>query len=50
MSRNIASVSQTAAETREAADQVLGAAGDLSRQADLLNTEVTRFVQRVRAA
>jgi methyl-accepting chemotaxis protein len=47
---NIAGVSQAATETGTAADQVLGAAGQLSRQADDLSREVTGFVAGVRAA
>ena len=47
---NIAGVSQAAADTGSAADQVLGAAGQLSRQADELSREVTGFVAGVRAA
>jgi len=47
---NISGVSQAANQTGTAAQQVLGAAGDLSRQAERLNGEVTRFVAGVKAA
>ncbi|WP_119421489.1 methyl-accepting chemotaxis protein [Desertibaculum subflavum] len=47
---NITGVSQVAQETRGAAEQVLSASGDLAKQADVLRGEVTRFVERVRAA
>jgi len=50
VSANIAGVSQVAQETRGAADQVLSASGDLSRQAESLRAEVLRFVEKVRAA
>jgi len=47
---NICGVSQAATETGVAADQVLGAAGDLSRQAEQLTSEVGSFIAEVRAA
>jgi len=47
---NIAGVSQAASETGVAADQVLDAAGELSRQAEQLTSEVNGFVAGVRAA
>jgi methyl-accepting chemotaxis protein len=47
---NIAGVSQAANETGVAASQVLGAAGDLSQQAERLTAEVNSFVAGVRAA
>ena len=47
---NIAHVSQTANDTGTAAHRVLDAAGDLSRQADLLSAEVAGFTAEVRAA
>jgi methyl-accepting chemotaxis protein len=47
---NITGVSQVAQETRGAAEQVLSASGDLAKQAEVLRSEVTRFVERVRAA
>jgi methyl-accepting chemotaxis protein len=46
----IAEVSQAADETGAAAGQVLGAASGLSRQAEQLTAEVSRFVSGVRAA
>ena len=47
---NITGVSQVAQDTRGAAEQVLSASGDLAKQAEVLRGEVTRFVDRVRAA
>jgi methyl-accepting chemotaxis protein len=47
---NISGVNQAAGETGAAAMQVLGAAGDLSRQSDRLSTEVQTFVADVRLA
>ncbi|PWC35792.1 methyl-accepting chemotaxis protein [Azospirillum sp. TSO35-2] len=47
---NIAGVQQAAGETGAAATQVLGAARDLSRQAEALTTEVRSFLAGVRAA
>ena len=47
---NIGGVSQAANETGTAAGQVLDAAGHLSRQAEGLSNEVSRFVANVRAA
>ena len=46
----ITSVSQAASETGAAAGQVLTAASDVSRQAELLSSEVNSFVAGVRAA
>jgi methyl-accepting chemotaxis protein len=45
---NIAGVSQAANDTGAAASQVLGAAGDLSRQAETLSNKVGRFIASVR--
>ncbi|WP_247886849.1 MCP four helix bundle domain-containing protein [Azospirillum sp. SYSU D00513] len=50
VSTNIASVNQAAAETGSAASQVLGAAGGLSRESDLLRQEVERFIANIRTA
>ncbi|MGU3362462.1 methyl-accepting chemotaxis protein [Methylobacterium sp. M6A4_1b] len=47
---NIAGVAQAAEETGAAATEVLGAAGELSRQSEHLNAEVQRFLGSVRAA
>jgi methyl-accepting chemotaxis protein len=47
---NIAGVSRAANDTGAAASQVLGAAGDLSRQAERLSTEVDSFIAKVRVA
>ena len=46
----IEGVRQAANDTEGAATQVLDAAGDVSRQADVLSREVNRFVEGVRAA
>jgi len=50
VSSNIGGVSSITEETRVAASQVLTAATSLSRQSDQLRSEVSRFVERVRAA
>jgi methyl-accepting chemotaxis protein len=47
---NIVGVSQAATETGSAASQVLGAAGELSKQSEQLSGEVRNFVADVRAA
>jgi methyl-accepting chemotaxis protein len=47
---NIAGVRSVAGDTEAAATQVLGAAGDLARQAERLNERVHSFVAGVRAA
>jgi methyl-accepting chemotaxis protein len=47
---NISGVTQGAAETGEAANQVLDAAGQLSKQSEALRLEVERFLDGVRAA
>lgn len=47
---NIAGVSDGANNTAAAATQVLGSAGDLSRQAEQLDSEVDQFIAGVRAA
>jgi methyl-accepting chemotaxis protein len=47
---NITGVASAAEETGAAAGQVLGAAGELSRQSEHLSTEVHRFLATVRAA
>ncbi|MGI4744517.1 MAG: methyl-accepting chemotaxis protein [Janthinobacterium lividum] len=47
---NISGVSRAANDTGAAATQVLGAAGDLSRQAEHLSTEVDSFIAAVRSA
>ncbi|MDK1021160.1 MAG: hypothetical protein QGD90_05945 [Candidatus Hydrogenedentes bacterium] len=43
-------VNQAAAETGSAAGQVLGAAAELSKQAEALRAEVDKFLVEVRAA
>lgn len=50
VSSNIGSVNQAATETGSAATQVLGAARDLSKQAEALTSEVGRFLATIRAA
>jgi methyl-accepting chemotaxis protein len=50
VSENITGVSRAATETGTAAGQVLGAAGELSHQAELLRGELGRFIAQVRAA
>lgn len=50
VSSNIGSVTQAASETGSAATQVLSAARELSRQADALTNEVSRFLGTIRAA
>ncbi|WP_445376367.1 methyl-accepting chemotaxis protein [Niveispirillum fermenti] len=47
---NISVVDETAQNTGQAANQLLGAAGELSREADRLRVEVDRFLAEVRAA
>jgi methyl-accepting chemotaxis protein len=47
---NIAEVSRGAAQTGSAASQVLGAAGKLSRQSEMLQGEVERFLLGIRSA
>ena len=50
VSRNIVGVNEAASETGAAASQVLDSAGDLSKQAETLRTEVDRFLASIRAA
>ncbi|MCZ8375273.1 MAG: cache domain-containing protein [Beijerinckiaceae bacterium] len=50
VSRSITAVSATAGHTEGAAQQVLGSAADLARQAETMRSEVQRFLQTVRAA
>ncbi len=50
VTQTIAMVSQSATETGAASSKVLGAADGLSRQADELSHEVSRFLEDVRAA
>ncbi|KAA0123669.1 HAMP domain-containing protein [Methylobacterium sp. P1-11] len=47
---NITGVAKASEETGAAAAQVLGAAGELSRQSEYLGTEVSRFLGTIRAA
>jgi methyl-accepting chemotaxis protein len=50
VSQNIAGVSDALTESGRLAEGLLGAASDLSRQADVMRTEISRFVERIRAA
>ena len=50
VSANIGGVSQAAQDTGAAATQVLGAAGELSRNGEVLKLQVETFVAEVRAA
>jgi methyl-accepting chemotaxis protein len=50
VSANIAGVTQTSVEVGSAATQVLGTAGDLSRQSEKLRQEVAGFVAALQAA
>jgi methyl-accepting chemotaxis protein len=47
---NIDGVREAATETSDASGHVLGAAKDLSRQAEQLSSEVGNFIAEVRAA
>jgi methyl-accepting chemotaxis protein len=50
VSSNISGVSQAAASTGAAAEQVLGVAGELSQQAELLRGKVVHFLEGIKAA
>ncbi|WP_168201519.1 methyl-accepting chemotaxis protein [Phreatobacter aquaticus] len=50
VSANIAGVTRAAEESSAASAQVLGAAGGLSQQSDVLRAEVDRFLAGIRAA
>ncbi len=50
MTSNIGGVTQAASATGQVAGEVLSAAGNLSKQAGLLNGEVERFLTSIRAA
>ena len=50
VSGTITDVSQAAGETGAAAAQLLGSAGALGRQAEALNTQVSNFLAKLRAA
>jgi len=47
---NIAGVSQAAADTGSASTQVLGAAGELAKQGEILRADVGKFLADIRAA
>jgi methyl-accepting chemotaxis protein len=50
VSSTIANVTQGANETGAAAEQINGASAELSQQSEMLNSEVNRFLETVRAA
>jgi hypothetical protein len=50
VSSNIASVTETAGETGNAATQMLSATADLARQGERLRGEAKGFLERIRAA
>jgi methyl-accepting chemotaxis protein len=50
VSTNIHGVTEAASKTEHATGQVLHAAGDLSRQSEMLRAEVVKFIEKVRAA
>lgn len=50
VSLNVGQVMEASAQTGSAATQVLGAAGELSQQAEMLRSEVERFLAGIRAA
>lgn len=50
VSANIGGVSMAANDTGAAAQQVLGAAGEVTKQSGMLSTEMNRFVAGIRAA
>ncbi len=50
ISSSIVNVTHAAKESREASDEVLGAADELSKQAETLRSEITKFLGNVRSA
>jgi methyl-accepting chemotaxis protein len=50
VSTNIVSVTEAAQHTGTAATQLLGASGDLAKQAEVLKMEVERYIEGVKAA
>jgi methyl-accepting chemotaxis protein len=50
VSSNIVGVSQAALEAGSAASEVLGASGELRREADILRSEIDTFLSNIRAA
>ena len=50
VSQNVSRVSQASQQAGAAASQVLGAAGELAHQAEMLRTEVERFLAGIQAA
>ncbi len=49
VTRNITGVSQASQEAGAASSQVMSAAGELSKQAEMMKTEVTKFISQIRA-
>ena len=49
VTRNISCVSQASQEAGAASSQVMSAAGELSKQAEMMKTEVTKFITQIRA-
>jgi methyl-accepting chemotaxis protein len=49
VSSNITGITQAAGETGEAANQMLGTAGELSQQSETLKAEAEKFLVEVRA-
>lgn len=50
VSGNIAQVTQAASESQTSSSPMLGAAQDLAQQGEVLQNEVTKFLQEIRAA
>ena len=50
VSSSIATVNSAATESASAASQVLSASGELSRQSEMLNAELSNFLSQIRAA
>lgn len=48
VTRNITGVSQASQEAGAASSQVMSAAGELSKQAEMMKTEVTKFITQIR--
>jgi methyl-accepting chemotaxis protein len=50
VSRNVQGVTQAASETGSAATQVLGASSELSRQSEVLRSQIGDFLEKIRTA
>jgi len=48
VTRNIIGVNQASQEAGVASSQVMSAAGELSKQAELMKTEVNKFISQIR--